>query len=269
MYEDIVNPKYLDLESYKSIFEKNKPFPHLVLDDFLSDSFFSNLEVNAKDIDQNNGKKFSSDFETNKWVSKNTELPDKIQSIIYTLNSNIWVNNLSKLANIENIFSTKVGNSKLANYHEMKNNGYLGPHVDHSDDPDTGKPHVLNLLLYLSKEWNENWGGSTLLFDNKGKNILEEVKYKPNRAIIFLHTPYSFHGVKKIKGNEFVRSSIYVDYYADSKNPYRNFNLDFNNKWFKHGTSFVLPKFSDYIKVKNYKYTKTFLKYTLNKMLKG
>ena len=107
------------------------------------------MKIYQEEINQNEGKKFSSEVEKNKWVSKNTDLPNKIKLIVDSLNSEKWIKNLSKLVNIENIFSTKVGNTKLANYHEMKNNGYLGPHVDHSDDPDTGHPHVLNLLLYL------------------------------------------------------------------------------------------------------------------------
>ena len=265
MSDNIINSKYSDLEFLKPEFEENKPFPHVVLDDFLSNNFFSNFGIYQEEINQNEGKNFTSEVERNKWVSKNTDLPNKIKLIIDSLNSEKWVKNLSKLANIENIFSTKVGNTKLANYHEMKNNGYLGPHVDHSDDPDTGHPHVLNLLLYLSKEWKDQWGGSTLLYNKNGKKILNEIKYKPNRAIIFLHTPYSFHGVKKISETNNIRSSIYVDYYANSKNPYKNINLDFNNNWFQHGTSFVLSNTSDYFKLKNLKYTKTLLKYHLNR----
>ena len=70
----------------------------------------------------------------------------------------------------------------------MKNNGYLGPHVDHSDDPDTGHPHVLNLLLYLSKQWKQNYGGSTLLYDEKGRKVIKEIQYKPNENTFSSYT---------------------------------------------------------------------------------
>ena len=262
---NIINNRYLNLRNLKEDFHKNLPFPHIVIDNFLSKEFFESLDLANKNINENNGKKFQTDFEKNKWISKNTELPIKIKMIIDELNSELWTNNLSELSKIETVFSTKTGNIDLANYHEMKDGGYLGPHVDHSDDPDTGSPHVLNLLLYLSKEWSDQWGGSTLLFDKKGKNIIKEVEYKPNRAIIFLHTPYSFHGVKEILDNKNTRSSIYVDYYSNSKNPYKNIKLDFKNEWFKHGTTFILPKLMDYFKVRNLKYAKTLLKYNLNR----
>ena len=121
----IINQEYLNLEQYKESFHKNKPFPHIVLDNFLEHDFFSDLEIDAREINHIDGRKFSTDFEKNKWISANSKLPIKIKEIIDTLNSQQWVKNLSKLSNIQNVFSTRVGNTKLANYHEMKNEGYL------------------------------------------------------------------------------------------------------------------------------------------------
>ncbi len=265
----IINKKYLKLNNFKKKFHNGNPFPYLVLDDFLTKNFFNKLNIENQNQFSKKGKEFQTEFEKNKWISKNAKLPKKIKIIINELNKKKWINNLSNLSMIDNLFSTKVSNTELANYHEMKNKGYLGSHVDHSYDPDTGSPHVLNLLLYLSKKWENKWGGSTLLFDKNGKKIIKEIKYRPNRAIIFLHTPYSFHGVKEIKKNKITRSSIYVDYYSKKKSPYKNIKLKFKKKWFSHGTFFVLRKKSDYFKIKNYKYVKTFLSYNIKKFLFG
>ena len=269
MYNNIINSEYLDLNKFKKTFHQNKPFPHLVMDNFLSKDFFEKLKNDKLKIEYSFGKNFLTDLEKNKWISKNTDLPEKIKSIIDELNKDVWIKNLSQLSDLSNVFSTSVGNTKLANYHVMKKDGYLGPHVDHSDDPETGLPHVLNLIIYLSNEWDDEWGGSTLLYNKNGKKIINEVKYVPNRAVIFLHTPYSFHGVKQIVNNKINRTSIYIDYYSNSKNPYQNINLNFNNKWFKHGTYFVLPKTIDYFKVKNLRYIKTFLSYNFKRILLG
>lgn len=263
----IINKKYLNLSKLRKSFHGGKPFPHLILDNFLTQNFFKKLNLGGFNTLRKQGKNFNTNFEKNKWISKNSQLPKQIKLIINELNKKEWIYNLSQLSKIDSLFSTKVSNTDLANYHEMKEKGYLGPHVDHSDDPDTGKPHVLNILLYLSKQWKDDWGGSTLLYDKKGKKIIKEVQYKPNRAIIFLHTPYSFHGVKEIFNDDQIRSSIYVDYYSRSTDPYKSINLKFKNKWFKHGTCFVLPNTVDYFKIKNFKYTKTFLNYNLKKLL--
>lgn len=261
----IINPIHSNLIERKEEFFSKKPFPHIILDDFLEKKYFSLLE---KQISKNNyfkkGKSFNSNLESNKSISLNTNLPDIISNITSVLNSYDWVEVLKSLTGIQTLKSTKVGNTKLANYHEMGTNGFLGSHVDHSTDPSNGLPHVLNIILYLSSDWKENFGGATLLFDRKGKKIISKIKYKRNRAVIFLHTPYSFHGVERLKENKGLkRKTLYVDYYSESTNPFEKFDLDFPNKWFKHGTTFVLPNSSDYLKAKNWPYTKSLIKYKI------
>ena len=265
---DIINKKYHKLENYVDKFRSTEPFPFIVLDNFLKEDYFHKLQnfISIENVkNKNKGKDFNTAVENNKWISKNSNLPEKIKVVTNALNSIDWINNLEKFSGIKEIFSTEVGNTELANFHEMNSNGFLGSHVDHSSDPKTGRPHVLNIILYLSQNWKKEWGGSTLFFDSKGKKIIQEVNYVPNRAVIFLHTPYSFHGVSKINLNDFKRSSIYVDYYSRRKNPYDHFDLNFSKKWFKHETCFVLPKFIDYFKPNNIYYTKTIIKYNLKK----
>ena len=73
--------------------------------------------------------------------------------IVDELNTQNWVDNFKKLTGIETLVAS---NSKLANYHEMEPGGYLGPHVDHSSEPISGMPHVLNIILFLSDKVKKN-----------------------------------------------------------------------------------------------------------------
>ncbi len=266
---NIINKKYHALSGYVEEFKKAKPFPYIVLDDFLDEEYFRGLACSYSD--ENNlkdGKAFDSDVETKKWISLNTEIPDAIREIVNELNSNEWVENLRCMTGIDTLIPTQSGNTKLANYHEMHANGFLAPHVDHSAEPETGLPHVLNIIVYLTEEWGGENGGATLLYDDKGKNIISKVNYKPNRAIIFLHTPYSFHCVERIKDDlNIMRKSLYVDYYSESFEPYINYEFSFPNRWFKHGTTFKLNHYFDYIKWKNINYTKAYLRYLFNKYI--
>ena len=189
-------------------------------------------------------------------------------NVIDYLNSEEWVKNLSKLTEINDIFPVTSTNEHLANYHEMRESGNLAPHVDHSHEPVIGKPHVLNIIIYLSDDWDEKLGGNTLLYDEKGKKIKIKIPYKKNRAIIFLHTPYSFHGVEKITNTtNSIRKTIYVDYYSKSLKPFDNLNLNISKKWFKHGTTFIFQNKLDYLKPKNISYTKTFFRYKISEIL--
>ena len=262
---NILNPKHSNLALLKKEFFEASPFPFIVLDNFLSDDYFNEMSQFLQiGIQPKLGKNFKTVVELNKSISLNSALPVYISNIVEELNKPSWIKNLKELTGIESLVATKNGNSLLANYHEMSQGGLLGSHVDHSFEPELGLPHVLNIVLYLSSDWDINFGGGTLLFDKFGAEVIKKVDYKPNRAIVFLHTPYSFHGVDKLTGNgSIVRKTLYVDYYSESLDPFKDMKFKFSNKYFRHGTTFRLPKFLDYFKYKNLNYTKTYLKYMI------
>jgi hypothetical protein len=267
----IINSRYHNLREFSNKFKDASPFPFVVLDDFLNIEYFSQL-VSELEFPQDDvgGKIFSTNFESDKWISKNAGLPQILLGLIEGLNAKEWIDNLKSLTGLPAILPSVCGNTSLANYHVMQSNGFLAPHVDHGQEPETGMPHVLNIIIYLSPKWDPKNGGATLLYDLNGKKIEAKVEYRPNRAIIFLHTPYSFHCVEQIKNNpSYPRRTLYVDYYSNSRDPYANFDLKFPNIWFKHPTTFMLPKKTDYFSLKNYSYIRNYIEYSLRKMMKN
>ena len=264
---NIINKRYYNLEQFSKNFRDAKPYPHIVLDNFLIDSFFKNLNLENYKLSQNNGRSFNTNLEKNKWTSKNEILSKNLKLIIDELNKKDFLENLYKLTGITDLFSTTEGNTSLANYHEMYESGFLGTHVDHSSEPNTGLPHVLNIILYLSKKWKTSWGGSTILANSNGSKIEKLVEFIPNRAVIFLHSPFTFHGVTNIKDNLTKRSTIYVDYYSKNLKPYAHLKLNFKNVWFKHPTTFILPKLKDYFPKRNRVYLKKMIKHKIKSFL--
>lgn len=261
-----INSKHLNLRTRSRDFLSAAPFPHLVLDDFLDAGFFANL----KDIFVENpamGKTFASAVEEKKWISLNSGLPQAIKQVVDALNTEVWIKNLSDLTGLPSLVSTSNDNAKLANYHVMYAGAILGPHVDHASEPTMGIPHVLNIIVYLTEDWDADAGGATYFYDSKGKNVVTAVPYKANRAVLFLHTPYSFHGVERVSaGTKVKRRTLYVDYYSQSYQPYAGMDLGLEVKWFKHGTTFKLNHYLDYLKPKNSNYTRALLKYHLNRL---
>ena len=263
----IINKKYNDLTSFNIAFKNAKPFPHIILDNFLDKNFFLNLYTNSFSIEKYRNDHLDTFLERTKSNSRNVDLSDEIKKLVEELNSDSFIKNLKKLTGMDELFQTSVGNTALSNYHEMYESGFVGTHVDHSSEPKTGYPHVLNILIYLTKGWDKSWGGSTILANKTGKKIEKIVDYIPNRAVIFLHTPFSFHGVQELKGNLKKRSSVYVDYYSTNKKPYLNFNLNFKNVWFKHPATFILPNFKDFFIKKNRSYLKRMIKHKIKSIV--
>ena len=262
----LINKIHYSLNKRRAEFISAKPFPYIVLEKFLTTDTFKKIakELNQKKITL--GKSFNSNVEANKSISLNTNLSNTLINIINELNSPEWVNSLKDLTGIVDITGTKNGNSMLANYHEMKTNGILGSHVDHSSEPLDKRAHVLNVIVYLSDNWNSIYGGDTQLYDRSGQKIVREVKYKSNRALIFLHTPFSFHGVSELKNPiENPRRTLYVDYYSELISPYSHINMDFPNIWFNHKTTFKLKNKIDYFKPNNLNYLRNLIEYSFNK----
>jgi Rps23 Pro-64 3,4-dihydroxylase Tpa1-like proline 4-hydroxylase len=266
---EMINEKYRSLDDLKEIFFSAKPYPHLVLDNFLSDEAYKSLASHLQQPDAvGMSRSFNTDFEKNKQISLNTKLSKELNDALTALNSDDWIENLRSLTGIETLQSTKIGNTHLANYHEMSRGGILASHVDHAKEPTTGLPHVLNIILYLSDDWAPAFGGSTQLYNKNGTVVSKSVEYRPNRAVIFLHTPHSFHGVSPLVGNGDVKRKIlYVDYYSQSVEPYKDMKLDFPCKWFDHPTTFKLNSKLDYLKPKNRAYLKHLLIYYGSKAL--
>jgi Rps23 Pro-64 3,4-dihydroxylase Tpa1-like proline 4-hydroxylase len=263
----IINPVHDNIHSCRVEFLAAKPFPFLVIDDFLESNYYQSLRNVLNGNNPSMGKNFATDVESNKSISLNSNIPALVSNIVDVLNQDQWIDKLKILTGINTLTSTKNGNTMLANYHEMKSGGLLGSHIDHSHEPKSGLPHVLNIILYLSDDWKAQFGGSTLFYDKKGVKPLAKVEYKPNRAVIFLHTPFSFHGVERLQNNgDIKRKTLYVDYYSTSTNPYSHMKLDFSNKWFKHDTTFRFHSLLDYLKIRNKNYAKAYAKYLIKKL---
>ena len=162
-------------------------------------------------------------------------------------------------------------------FHEMKNSGILGTHVDHSMIGE--HVHFLNSLFYITPEWSSEWGGNTEFYKCYGLIKGAEVAYKPNRLILFLHSSKSFHKVSRINNNKLNRFSVYMDYYIHKDK--LNYFLETTKnkkryipKFWKHQTVFIptlnqlLNSFFKKSKYYKKRYIYIFLKYILKKYLK-
>ena len=100
----IINKKYNNLAIYETDFKSAKPFPHIILDNFLDESFFQNLNVEKIKTNKQKGLLFNTEIETNKWTSKNVELNENISKIVNELYTTDFIKNLSKLSKIKDLF---------------------------------------------------------------------------------------------------------------------------------------------------------------------
>ena len=188
--------KHLELTKLKNKYNSSEPFPHIVIDDFVDSNLLEDI-INEFDTYQSFGHDpNSTQFQVKKLFSPYSaenlkEMPSKTKELIDYFNSKKFISYLEKLTGIKGLKAdpTLLG----AGMHRIKSGGKLSVHADSSKHMDTGLYRRINLLLYLNKDWNPDWGGSLQLYD-KDMTLQSEIQPIFNRAVIFNTTKDSYHG---------------------------------------------------------------------------
>lgn len=223
------------IEDARRDYLNGSPFPHLVIDNFFQEPVAQILSSNLKSEDCKT--MFEDKYQKGKMISIGEDVPSVLRMVASRYSDPQMLNFLESVTGENNIICDPYYNTLYGYYHIVTSGGVLGSHVDHSHHSKLQLPHVLNIVVYLTPDWSEEFGGSLCLYDQTGKNIIKKVASLFNRAVIFACHPSAYHGVEPVKaGLKHGRHSIYMAYYATKIEKNDKINRDFY-----HGTDFVMP----------------------------
>jgi Rps23 Pro-64 3,4-dihydroxylase Tpa1-like proline 4-hydroxylase len=169
-----------------------KPFPHIYFDDFLPaqaaeaalSEFPEPRQVKWSEFDNPQEKKLAFDI-----VEK---LPNSVRDVLYFMNSRPMLEFLEILTGIKGVIPDPyyIGGG----LHQIKPGGKLAVHADFNHHARLNLERRINVLIYLNKDWKEQYGGHFELW-NKDMTAAEQ-KILPlfNRCAIFSTTSTSYHG---------------------------------------------------------------------------
>jgi Rps23 Pro-64 3,4-dihydroxylase Tpa1-like proline 4-hydroxylase len=83
----------------------------------------------------------------------------------------------------------------------MSKGAYLRPHLDNSHDKDRQRYRVLNLLFYVTPDWQESYGGSLQLWDEGPRGSPRTLPSLFNSLIIMMTDKTSWHSVNEVSHN--------------------------------------------------------------------
>ncbi len=75
---------------------------------------------------------------------------------------------------------------------------FLGPHIDNSHDGDRANYRTLNLLYYVTPDWERQNGGNLELWDKRVRRHVT-IDSRFNRLAIMETNPWSWHSVSEVK----------------------------------------------------------------------
>lgn len=196
----IVNPEIAArTEALHEEFRAARPFPHVVMDDFLRPDLCARLVEGFPSYDE---EKFRNEWgERGKaWHENVADMGPAFAELDGGLRSQEFLQLLSDVSGIPNLLFDPhyFGGGTHENLDGME----LDPHIDFNVHPKTKLHRRLNLLLYLNEEWDDSWGGSLELHTNPWlhptENEVKTVAPGMNRCVVFETSDHSWHGFRRL-----------------------------------------------------------------------
>lgn len=215
---------YIDRDFYdlRKQFLNAEPFNHVVLDNFFYEDFalaIANEFPNWNDPEWN---RYDNAIEKKKTLNIWDKFKENTYCAFTELLSIKTVDSIASMADIGRYLYADIG-LHGGGQHAHSCGDKLNIHLDYSIHPKLKMERRLNIIIYMTPNWQEEWGGGLELWshdatNNQPKECVVKVVNKFNRAIIF-DTRNSWHGLPTpITCPEGVyRNSLAAYYLSDSK----------------------------------------------------
>jgi Rps23 Pro-64 3,4-dihydroxylase Tpa1-like proline 4-hydroxylase len=222
--KDLLNNSILQQpDQYHQIFSRNQPFKHIVIDNFFNNEFCQSLLDGFPSFDKKLASNENGEIGRKSVHTHVTDLGSSYKKLHNLVKDQHFINLVEKITGIADLkFDPQYfGGGTHDNLHGQD----LDPHVDFTNHPKTGYFRRLNLIVYLNKEWQGDWGGNIELHKNPRLEPQQDeiVSVEPlfNRAVIFETNNISWHGFPRIdlpeEKKHLSRKSFALYYYTKTR----------------------------------------------------
>jgi hypothetical protein len=184
------NPEWINPAA--ELFATNNPFPHIVIDNFLPEETLNEVLNQFDNYKKEDWFKFDGQYELKLASKKEIYIPQFIRHVLHELNSGYVLDWLSALTGVPRL----VADTRLygGGMHNIERGGKLGVHIDFNIENRTMLHRQLNLLLYLNKDWQDEWGGHLELWNADKTQCVQKIAPIFNRCVIFNTNGKPWHG---------------------------------------------------------------------------
>ncbi|HEX3469900.1 MAG TPA: 2OG-Fe(II) oxygenase [Silvibacterium sp.] len=173
-------------------YKSNKPFPHIFFDDFLPIEAAEAALREFPEPKQLKWQSFDNQNEVKLAFDAVEKLPPGDRDVLYFLNSRPMIQFLETLTGIEGIIPDPYFAG--GGLHQIRPGGKLGVHADFNLHTKLKLDRRINVLIYLNKDWKEEYGGHFELWNKEMTAAEQKILPLFNRCAIFSTTSTSFHG---------------------------------------------------------------------------
>jgi hypothetical protein len=179
-------------ESGYAAYSAAKPFPHIVLDNFFDPALVDAVLGEFPKPGEIRWQRFDNEREIKLASAADASFGPVTRLLLYHLNSITFLEFLSTITGIPNLIPDP--SFEGGGLHQIVRGGKLGIHADFNKHRKYNLDRRLNLLLYLNKNWREEYGGHLELWDREMTHCEAKVLPVFNRVMIFGTTDFTYHG---------------------------------------------------------------------------
>ncbi|MDX2266805.1 MAG: 2OG-Fe(II) oxygenase [Bryobacter sp.] len=189
-----------DARALAQSFAVNRPFRHVVIDNFLEPNFCEALGQQFPPFASRHATNETGQVGGKAAVAEIARLGPAYQRLDQLLREESFRSFIGTISGIAHLLYDPdyVGGGT----HENLTGQALDIHIDFNYHPRTHWHRRLNLILFLNRTWAEDWGGVLELHRNPWGPVEEDevAQVLPvwNRCVIFETTEHSWHGFPKI-----------------------------------------------------------------------
>jgi Rps23 Pro-64 3,4-dihydroxylase Tpa1-like proline 4-hydroxylase len=191
-----------------------EPFPHIVIDDFLPLDVADELHESFASFDRDVWRVSEHRNSVKLACNKLSDMPEPIARMLVQFNSPAFMAEIEQITGIAGLAPDPAFEG--GGMHMIKRGGFLKIHADFNYHRRLRMDRRLNLLLYLNKDWKEEYGGHLELWDASMAHCRQRIAPIFNRCVIFSTTDFSYHGHPDPLNcpPEMTRKSLAVYYYT-------------------------------------------------------
>lgn len=187
----------LDFASHKKDWDDAEPFSHIVLDNFLCEEVAQQVAREFPQSDSSIWRDYCNAIEVKKLTNHWDAFGPMTYRLFHFLNSKPFVQQLESLTGCALFADFGLNGGGL---HSHKRGGKLNAHLDYSIHPKLRLERRINVLIYVTPNWKEEWGGLLGLWDKHPQKdapgrLVKSIVPAFNRAVIFDTTQNSWHGL--------------------------------------------------------------------------
>ena len=193
------------------------PFPHIAIDGLFADELLEEVLAAFPRPDDIPWKKFESATEKKLGWVHTAPLRPAMREFLWQMSSPPVLQFLEALTGIEGLIPDPYFGG--AGPHQILPGGFLKVHADFNWHPLLKLDRRLNLLVYLNKDWREEYGGHLELWDREMKAAERCILPVFNRTVVFSTTDFSYHGHPRPLAcpDGMTRKSVSFYYYTNGR----------------------------------------------------